>query len=618
VKTQIILKSYNFYLEFSNKPPTSLKFQIKYYGFTENSLNEKNFIALASKVNLEKLIVLLEEYKFEINFCEKTKEYLNDLNLQKKEKSKKISLLKNIKKNISKEDLDLFSKEFSYLSRKLLPYQIESLYHLVQANSAANFSVPGSGKTSVILAYYEKLRIENKVNAIFLIGPKNCFYSWKTEFLKTLGRDSNILIFDPKKRKLADRIKIYKNKVKSEIYALHFSTLSNDIEYLKIFASNNKFLLVIDEAHNIKKIDGKWSSAAINLSTFSNYKVVLTGTPMPNQLKDFYNYIDFLYGDNEILTITDKAKIEVLMEKNAFQEASNILKDKLNPFYTRVTKKKLNLSKPNFNKPILVEMNPLENKIHEAIVSKMQKYPIKEYEDNLELMKKIKRARILRLRQNCSYVKNLIKAIPDKNLKDGDENLTEGLAHIIASYDDREVPAKIEALKKLVFPLIEKKRKVLIWSTHLATIDLIKKHMKQSKINIEVITGATKLDKREDIKNLFNDENSDLNAIVANPQACSESISLHKACQNAIYYDQNYNAAEFLQSLDRIHRVGGSETKPVYYDFLHYTNSIDEKIFARVFEKADRQMQVLEEENILFDLASLEEDWDGLYEDLKI
>jgi len=263
-------------------------------------------------------------------------------------------------------------------------------------------------------------------------------------------------------------------------------------------------------------------------------------------------------------------------------------------------------------------MNPLENKIHEAIVSKMQKYPIKEYEDNLELMKKIKRARILRLRQNCSYVKNLIKAIPDKNLKDGDENLTEGLAHIIASYDDREVPAKIEALKKLVFPLIEKKRKVLIWSTHLATIDLIKKHMKQSKINIEVITGATKLDKREDIKNLFNDENSDLNAIVANPQACSESISLHKACQNAIYYDQNYNAAEFLQSLDRIHRVGGSETKPVYYDFLHYTNSIDEKIFARVFEKADRQMQVLEEENILFDLASLEEDWDGLYEDLKI
>ena len=34
----------------------------------------------------------------------------------------------------------------------------------------------------------------------------------------------------------------------------------------------------------------------------------------------------------------------------------------------------------------------------------------------------------------------------------------------------------------------------------------------------------------------FNDNSSDLDALVALPQACSESISLHKACQNAIYY----------------------------------------------------------------------------------
>jgi SNF2 family DNA or RNA helicase len=221
------------------------------------------------------------------------------------------------------------------------------------------------------------------------------------------------------------------------------------------------------------------------------------------------------------------------------------------------------------------------------------------------------------LRQNCSYVKNLLTAIPGY-IKKGDENLTQGIAHLISSYDDYEKPAKIDELKKIVIPLVNERKKVLIWSTHLATIDLIKKEMIKNKINIKVITGRTKLDDREDIKNEFNDENSSLDAIVANPQACSESISLHKACQHAIYYDQNYNVAEFLQSLDRIHRVGGSETKPVYYDFLQYSNSIDEKIFSRVFEKADRQMQVLEEDNLLFDLISLQEDWKSLYEDLKL
>ena len=70
---------------------------------------------------------------------------------------------------------------------------------------------------------------------------------------------------------------------------------------------------------------------------------------------------------------------------------------------------------------------------------------------------------------------------------------------------------------------------------------------------------------------------------MAIPQACSESISLHKACHNAVYYDMNYNTSEFLQSLDRIHRVGGSEKNPVFYHFLQYENSIDAKIYERVF-----------------------------------
>jgi hypothetical protein len=52
---------------------------------------------------------------------------------------------------------------------------------------------------------------------------------------------------------------------------------------------------------------------------------------------------------------------------------------------------------------------------------------------------------------------------------------------------------------------------------------------------------------REKIKNEFNNPSSSLNAIIATPQSCSESISLHKDCQNAIYYDINYDAAEFMR-----------------------------------------------------------------------
>jgi len=616
VEATIQLTENNFKLTFSKSPPNSVKFQIKYYGYREVDLdNELNYLALKQNINLNNLIEYLNENKIQINLCSNSKKHLEDIFKEKLILGKKIENLKKIKENISEEELDKFAKSINFLKRDLKKYQLLSCYHLFNSESAANFSVPGSGKTSVVLAYYEKLKRENKVDAIFLIGPKNCYYSWKTEFISTIGRDPNLCILAPPK-KLNDRITIYKNPIKSEVYACHFTTISNDLEYLKIFASNNKFLLVVDEAHNIKKVGGKWSNAALNLSKYSKYKVILTGTPRPNQHTDFYNYIDFLYGDNEIMSTHDKARVDILIERQNLPEASKILRDKLGPFYMRITKKALKLSKPIFNKPTIIEMNPIEKKIHDAIVSKIKNYPIKEYEQNIELIKKIRRARILRLRQNCSYVKNLLSAIPN-SIKEGDENLTEGIAELIATYDKKEVPAKIVTLKSLVLPLAKKKKKVLIWSTHLKTIDLIKEQLKKENLNIKSITGKTKLDVREDIKDEFNDKNSKLDAIVANPQACSESISLHKACHNAIYYDQNYNTAEFLQSLDRIHRVGGSETDPVYYDFLQYANSIDKKVYERVFAKADAQMKIIEQDNFIFDMNHLD-DLDDFYNDLKL
>lgn len=615
MKANISLDKGVYSLSFERQPSTAIIFQIKHYSFREINNNEsQNFSALENNVNIENLIKFLNNEGVNLSICSNTQSALNDLKNRKLNQINKIRYLENLKENTPEKTLEDFEKSLNFLKRKLEKHQVYSCYHLFNSQSAANFSVPGSGKTSVVLAYYEKLRIEKKVNAIFLIGPKNCYYSWKTEFIETLGRDPKLNILD---KKFSERVDIYKRPVKSEIYACHFSTNVNDLEFIKIFASNNKFLIVIDEAHNIKKVGGKWSTAVLELGRMSDYKVVLTGTPMPNQHKDFYNYLDFLYGDNEVMTAHDKARVDVFVEKNNLNEASLILREKLNPFYVRIKKNDLNLSKQIFNPPTIVQMNPIEKNIHEAIITKIKNYPVQKYHENIELIKKIRRARILRLRQNCSYVKNLLTAIPT-DMRDVKEDLTEGIASLIANYDEREIPAKIESLKSLVLPLIKNKKKVLIWSSHLKTMDLIKKHLLLEQLNVELINGKTDLKKRNDIKIEFNNKNSDLNAIVANPQACSESISLHKACNNAIYYDQNYNTAEFIQSMDRIHRVGGSTTEPVYYDFLHYEDSVDEQVYRRVFEKADRQMQVIEEENLMFDLNYVEDDIDDLYGSLNL
>ena len=46
----------------------------------------------------------------------------------------------------------------------------------------------------------------------------------------------------------------------------------------------------------------------------------------------------------------------------------------------------------------------------------------------------------------------------------------------------------------------------------------------------------------------FKKDPSSFSLLIANPQACAESISLHRVCHDAIYVDKSYNCGEFMQS----------------------------------------------------------------------
>ena len=98
--------------------------------------------------------------------------------------------------------------------------------------------------------------------------------------------------------------------------------------------------------------------------------------------------------------------------------------------------------------------------------------------------------------------------------------------------------------------------------------------------------------------------------MIANPAACGESISLHKTCNHAIYYDLSYNCAQYLQSLDRIHRVGGSEFMEANYHFLQYKNTIDVDIKKNIDKKTQKMNEIIEENYAIYSLDMFEQDED--------
>lgn len=514
---------------------------------------------------------------------------------------------------IDKDDFSIFKRFLQELPRQLKEHQIKAAYHLYTLKSAANFSVPGSGKTSVVLSVYEKLKAEKLVNTIFVVGPPASFQPWVNEFESTLGRKPEYVIMAGGNRNIRQSeyyTSIYRS---SELYLTTFHSVLQDYQDITYFFEKTGIIpfFIVDEAHYMKQLGGSWANALLHLSKHAQYKCVLTGTPMPKSFKDIFNLFDFLYSNNPPLSEKEKIQIDILEKEKKNEQVKKILDSKIGPLFYRVRKKDLELLPPSFHEPIIIKMNLFEQKAYELIKSKIHQLSIEDYTQNESLLSKLWKGRMIRLRQSSSYIKLLLKSI--ENYKEDILEDDSELLKIIEQYDKMEIPAKLEKLTDIVINLRKEKKKILIWSNFVGTLHLIKKHLHGLGYKSELIYGKTPIQKNEDIeiskektreqiRNEFVDINSGLDILIANPAAASESISLHKTCFHAIYYDLSYNCAQYLQSLDRIHRVGGSELNTANYYFLQYENSIDQDVKLNLEKKATKMYSIIEEDYAIYNL----------------
>jgi len=86
--------------------------------------------------------------------------------------------------------------------------------------------------------------------------------------------------------------------------------------------------------------------------------------------------------------------------------------------------------------------------------------------------------------------------------------------------------------------------------------------------------------------------------LIANPQAVGESISLHKACRSAVYFDRDFNAGRFIQSKDRIHRYNPDGGLPVTYYHLVSPDTVDVDIDQRLIVKEQRLAELVDADDI--------------------
>src|SRR5262249_7582576 len=160
-----------------------------------------------------------------------------------------------------------------------------------------------------------------------------------------------------------------------------------------------------------------------------------------------------------------------------------------------------------------------------------------------------------------------------------------------------ETPAKIEKVHQLVHELVADDQKVVVWTSFVHNIKMLTHLL--ADIPLFEVYGAIPKDESEDIE--FNREQQikgfksiqGAAVLIANPAACAESISLHKTCQHAVYLERTFNCGQYMQSLDRIHRIGLSQNQTVTYHLIIARNTIDETIDRRLEEKQKAMSHLL-------------------------
>lgn len=286
------------------------------------------------------------------------------------------------------------------IKRPLLPHQRDAIVHALRVHHAANFSVPGSGKTTSALSVYSTLRDRKIVDRLLVIGPASSFAPWESEFNETFGQPPSVVRLIGTSH---ERARLLHNLDGVDLVLCTYQMAYRERENLITMLQGARYFLVLDEAHHIKNINlGPWARTVLDLAPYAERRMILTGTPAPRSLLDLWSQFTFLWPSQNVLGNRTQFEQRLTSSSRPAQEMRKILK----PFFIRTKKSDLGLPKP----VALITKIPYREipARQRVIIRLLEQRTLQEAKDlrlseaDVSILRRWRRARTLRLLQAAS------------------------------------------------------------------------------------------------------------------------------------------------------------------------------------------------------------------------
>ena len=462
----------------------------------------------------------------------------------------------------------------------LTGFQRRDIAKLLSLRHGANFSVPGSGKTRVGLAVFQALRHREGIERLLIVGPKSAFGAWEYENTECLQPPLAMDVADGAVSEAADAI------------IVNYERLPNLVGSLGRWLTERPSMIILDEAHRMKLgAEGAYGAACLALGPRARRRLILTGTPAPNGLRDLENLFGFVWpgtGRHSVLRAVDGGDLTA---------ASRALK----PLFTRTTKGELDL--PPVDTSIrTIPLPPLHAEIYEALLGQFSARAVGA-EGDFQALGRILVYMLMAatspalLTVGTTRYEPLAYQVPPLAVPEGSS-----LYELMQDLPAYEMSPKYQEVLAIVRENAAQGRKTLVWSTFIRSLNTLQRIL--ANFDPAIVHGGTP--DREDQLRRFQKDPACM-VLLSNPATLGEGISLHHECHDAVYVDRDFAAGRFLQSLDRIHRLGLRDDATTRVTVLASEGTIDEAVTARLAAKLTFMGGILDDPAVQ-QLADLDEE----------
>jgi SNF2 family DNA or RNA helicase len=473
------------------------------------------------------------------------------------------------------------------MQRELWQHQKDCIERAKALDYFALLMDPGVGKSATVINILRnKYNLHKQVLPTLVITPPVVITNWKREILMwSKIPDAKII---PLVGSGKQRAKLLHEAPHDSIVITNYEALlmPDLFDELKLFLNRGPSCLVLDESHKCKDIGSKRTKRAVELSNVANYRYLLTGTPILNNLMDIYSQFLILdrgerFGKNffsfRARFFEDKNR-HMPMGKHfpnwqPIKHADQSIKDLIAPVSMHVEKSTCLTLPPFVRKVIEVELGKDQLRLYEQMR--------KDLIATIQTPGQGERHSIAELA--------ITKALRLQQIVSGHLRLEGENGHDAKTITIKDNPRR-DALKQILED-IAPYHKVLVWAVFHSNYDDIREVCTSLKLEYAELHGQVS-NRDEQIDN-FN-TNPNCRVLIGHPGSGGIGVNL-VAASYSVFYSRSFSLEFDIQAEARNYRGGSERHESVTRIDLITPNTIDELVMKALASKTAISDSILKE-----------------------